>query len=143
MILIIINRPLDVYHGCIILLLFILVIFIPFQVVSQQNFNPVNSDLNNLSFKKDSLKQKDCQQKDIFDLLKRKNKTPKPPKKKMLLILPKISSNPTNGLQLGVGVSLGWFLGSRNTTRVSFLSSSVSVTTKKQFLSFVKSYVYM
>jgi len=137
------KRVSNYYRFHIIIVLIGSILFFPVLSMSQQSYDPVTSDVINApSAKKDSLKQKDCKQKDIFDLLRRKNKAPKPPKKSMLLVLPKISSNPTNGFQVGIGASLGWFLGPRETTRVSFISSSASVTTKKQFLSFIKSNIY-
>ena len=62
----------------------------------------------------DSLKtpkpDKVCEPKDIRDLFRKKNKKPKPPKKTSLLLLPNISSNPTNGFLLGVGGNLTTFL---------------------------------
>lgn len=91
---------------------------------------------------KDSLRQADCQQKDIFDLFRRKNKPEKPPKKMLMLILPKISSNPANGFLFGMGSSIGWRFGSQKATRVSFVNASVALTTKKQLLSYIKSNVY-
>jgi len=85
---------------------------------------------------------KNCEQKDIIDLIRRKSKPPRIPKRTMIIILPTVSSNPANGLLLGVGSSIGWYLGSRETTRVSFFGLSASVTTKNQFISFLKSSVY-
>jgi outer membrane protein assembly factor BamA len=82
------------------------------------------------------------EQKDIRDLLKKKNAPPKPPKKMMLLVLPNVSSNPANGLLLGVAGTAGWFWGPKETTRVSSLGFNAAYTTKKQFLSFAKSNVY-
>ncbi|MCD4731189.1 MAG: BamA/TamA family outer membrane protein, partial [Bacteroidales bacterium] len=85
---------------------------------------------------------KNCEQKDIKDLFRKKGKLPKPPKKTMVLILPNISSNPTNGFLLGVGGSIGWYFGSSETTRVSSVGFSAAFTTKNQFLAFAKSNVY-
>jgi len=92
--------------------------------------------------KTDSIPEKDCSQKDIKDLFGKKKKKKKPPRKTMLLILPNVSSNPANGFLLGVGGSTGWFLGPRETTRVSFAGFSAAYTTKDQFLSFIKSNIY-
>ena len=85
---------------------------------------------------------KDCTQKDIKDLFRKKGRSPKPPRKTMILILPNVSSNPANGFLLGVGGSVGWYFGPKETTRVSSVGFSAAVTTKDQFLSFVKSNVY-
>lgn len=46
---------------------------------------------------------KNCEQQDIGDLVKKKGKPRKPPKKTMMLVLPNVSSNPANGFLLGVG----------------------------------------
>ena len=85
---------------------------------------------------------RDCEQKDIKDLLRKKNKTPKPPKKMMILVLPNVGSNPANGFLLGVGGALGWYWGPKESTRVSTLGFSAVVTSKSQFLVFSKSNVY-
>jgi surface antigen Omp85-like protein len=84
----------------------------------------------------------DCQQKELADLLRKKGKPPKLPKKMLLLILPKISSNPTNGFTVGLGVTYGARFGPEKTTKVSMINLSVAVTSKKQFLSFIKSNVF-
>ena len=85
---------------------------------------------------------KDCEQKDIGDLFRKKDKPTKPPKKTMVLVLPNVSSNPANGFLLGAGGSVGWFFGPRETTRVSAAGFTAAFTTKNQFLSFIKSNVY-
>lgn len=95
----------------------------------------------------DSVKKKDCTQKDIGDVFrsifgKNKEKKLRKPKKFSFLILPNISSNPANGFLLGVGGNLAWYLGPRETTRISLIGFSAAVTSKQQFLSFVKSNVY-
>jgi hypothetical protein len=86
--------------------------------------------------------KKDCQQQAIGDLFRKKQKTPKPPKKFMALILPNISSNPSNGFLLGVGGTFGWYMGSKETTRVSAAPFTVAVTSKKQLITFIKSNIY-
>ena len=45
------------------------------------------------------------------DLFRKKEKAPKPPKKFMALVLPNVSSNPSNGFLLGVGGTFGWYMG--------------------------------
>ncbi len=82
---------------------------------------------------------KDCQQKAIGDLFRKKEKAPKSPKKFMALVLPNISSNPSNGFLLGVGGTFGWYMGPRENTRVSSAPFTVAVTSKKQLITFVKS----
>lgn len=102
--------------------------------------------LDSVSFS-DSIKKKDCEPKDLGDVFrsifaKNKEKKPRVPKKFSFLILPNISSNPANGFLLGVGGNLAWYLGPRETTRISLIGFSAAVTSKQQFLSFVKSNVY-
>lgn len=89
-----------------------------------------------------SKKEKECLQKDIGDLFRKKSKKQKPPRKSMLLVLPNISSNPANGLMLGVAGTAGFYLGPRSDTRVSSIGFNAAYTTKKQFLAFAKSNVY-
>lgn len=84
---------------------------------------------------------KNCQQKDLGDLFRKEGVT-KEPRKTMLLVLPNVSSNPVNGLLLGVAGSTGFYMGSRETTRVSSIGFNVAYTTKNQFLSFAKSNIY-
>jgi len=124
--------------------LFLLIIFFtPTLMQGQMQFKPVTlNELRVSKLKKDSLRKNECKQKDIHDLFRKKGKEAKPPKRVMLLILPRISSNPANGFLFGVGSSIGWYLGSRKTTRVSFIGASVVVTTKNQLLSFIKSSIY-
>jgi hypothetical protein len=86
--------------------------------------------------------EKECQQGAIGDLFKKKQKAPKPPKKFMALVLPNISSNPTNGFVFGVGGTFGWYMGSKENTRVSAAPFTVALTSKKQLISFVKSNIY-
>ena len=86
--------------------------------------------------------EKDCQQKAIGDLFRKKEKAPKAPKKFMALVLPNISSNPSNGFLLGVGGTFGWYMGPRENTRVSSAPFTVAVTSKKQLITFVKLNLY-
>jgi hypothetical protein len=86
--------------------------------------------------------QKECKQGAIGDLFRKKEKAPKPPKKFMALVLPNISSNPSNGFLLGVGGTFGWYMGPRENTRVSSAPFTVAVTSKKQLITFVKSNIY-
>jgi len=117
------------FTGIIILLSFII-------LSSNISYGQINDSV------KSTESTKNCEQKDIKDLFRKKGKLPKPPKKTMLLILPNISSNPTNGFLLGVGGSIGWYFGSSETTRVSSIGFSAAFTTKNQFLAFAKSNVY-
>jgi len=86
--------------------------------------------------------EKDCSPKDIRDLFRKKDKPPKKERNTMLLLLPNVSSNPANGLLIGAAGTAGFFLGSRASTRVSSLGFNAAYTTKKQFLSFLKSNIY-
>ena len=77
-----------------------------------------------------------------MDLLRKKDKPANPPKQVSMLILPTISSNPANGFLVGIGGNVVWFMGPRETTRISLIGFSASVTSKQQFLSFIKSSIY-
>jgi hypothetical protein len=85
---------------------------------------------------------KNCEQQAIGDLFRKKGKAPKPPKKLSALVLPNISSNPTNGFILGVGGAFGWFMGPRKTTKVSSAPFTAAVTSKSQLITFVKPNIY-
>jgi hypothetical protein len=90
--------------------------------------------------KTDSVKK--CQQGAIGDLFRKKDKAPKPPKKFLALVLPNISSNPTNGFLLGVGGSFGWYMGPKENTKVSSAPFTVAVTSKSQLITFLKHNIY-
>lgn len=92
----------------------------------------------------DTVKQvvRECKQGAIGDLFRKKDKPPKPPKKFMALVLPNISSNPSNGFVLGVGGTFGWYMGPKENTRVSAAPFTVAGTSKRQLISFVKSNIY-
>lgn len=85
--------------------------------------------------------QKNCPQKDLGDLFRKEGVT-REPRKTMLLVMPNVSSNPLNGLLLGVAGSTGFYLGGRENSRVSAIGFNVAYTTKNQFLAFAKSNVY-
>jgi hypothetical protein len=91
---------------------------------------------------KESTSGTDCYPKALGSLFRKKDKPPKPPKNYSALILPNISSNPANGLLLGVGGSLGWWFGPKETTRVSFAGFTAAWTTKNQWIFFIKSNAY-
>jgi hypothetical protein len=86
--------------------------------------------------------ERNCEQKAIGDLFRKKGKPPKPPKKFMALVLPNISSNPTNGFLLGVGGSFGWYMGPKETTKVSGAPFTLAVTSKRQMIFFLKPNIY-
>ncbi|MCX6247357.1 MAG: BamA/TamA family outer membrane protein [Bacteroidetes bacterium] len=85
---------------------------------------------------------KECKQGAIGDIFRKKEKTPKPPKKFMALVLPNISSNPSNGFLLGVGGSFGWYMGPKENTKVSSAPFTVAVTSKSQLITFLKHNIY-
>ncbi len=85
---------------------------------------------------------KNCEQQAIGDLFRKEGKTPKPPKKLSALVLPNISSNPTNGFILGIGGALGWYMGPKETTKVSAAPFTAAVTSKSQLITFVKPNIY-
>jgi len=100
------------------------------------------SGADTLKAQKD-LHEKNCEQQDVGDLFRKKGKAEKPPRKFSALVLPNISSNPTNGFILGIGGALGWFMGPRNTTSVSSAPFTIAVTSKNQFISFIKPNIYL
>jgi hypothetical protein len=79
-------------------------------------------------------------------LFPRNKKNPVPQEKAAknysLLVLPNVSSNPANGLLIGVGGSAGWWFGPRENTNVSSAGFTLAYTTKKQFLLFAKHNAY-
>lgn len=85
---------------------------------------------------------RNCEQQAIGDLFRKKGKEPKPPKKLSALVLPNISSNPTNGFILGVGGAFGWRMGPQETTRISSAPFTAAVTSKNQLITFVKPNIY-
>ena len=85
---------------------------------------------------------KNCHQEAIGDLFRKKEKSPKAPRKFMALVLPNISSNPTNGFLLGVGGSFGWYMGPRENTKVSSAPFTLAITSKNQLIAFLKHNVY-
>jgi hypothetical protein len=89
-----------------------------------------------------SKKDKECYQMDIGDVFRKGAKKTKPPRKTMLLVLPNVSYNPVNGFLMGVAGSAGFYLGNRETTRVSSIGFNAAYTTKNQFLFFAKSNIY-
>lgn len=125
------------FHTCILFLLF--PIFLNGQTRYHSKWEPPPLYPVPLT---DTIKDDDCQQKDIMDLLRKKDKPAKPPKRVSLLILPTIASNPANGFIYGVGGNVVWYLGPRKTTRISLIGFSATYTTKNQFLSFIKSSLY-
>ncbi|MFO7614075.1 MAG: BamA/TamA family outer membrane protein [Bacteroidales bacterium] len=86
--------------------------------------------------------EKDCRPKSLGDLFRKKDLPPRPPKNFTALVLPNISSNPSNGLLLGVGGALGWWFGPKETTRISSAGFTAAWTTKNQWIFFVKSNAY-
>jgi hypothetical protein len=89
-----------------------------------------------------SLSEGDCVQKDLRDLFRGSKPPKKAQRKSMLLVLPNISSNPANGLIMGVAGSTGFYLGPQESTRVSSIGFSAAYTTKNQFIAFAKSNIY-
>jgi len=89
-----------------------------------------------------SVPEKNCEQQAIGDLFRKKGKAPKPPKKLSALVLPNISSNPTNGFILGVGGAFGWYMGPKESTKVSSAPFTAAVTSKSQLITFVKPNIY-
>ena len=86
--------------------------------------------------------ERNCEQQAIGDLFRKKDKAPKTPKKLSALILPNISSNPTNGFILGVGGAFGWRMGPKENTSISAAPFTAAVTSKSQLITFVKPNIY-
>lgn len=86
--------------------------------------------------------EKKCEQQAIGDLFRKEGKAEKPPKKLSALVLPNISSNPTNGFILGVGGAFGWFMGPKESTKVSSAAFTAAITSKSQLITFVKPNIY-
>jgi hypothetical protein len=86
-----------------------------------------------------------CEQQALGDWirqLRNKEENTKPPKSFSALVLPNISSNPTNGFILGIGGALGWRMGPKENTSVSSAPFTIAVTSKSQLISFVKPNIY-
>ncbi len=86
-----------------------------------------------------------CEQQALGDWirqLRNKEEKTKPPKSFSALVLPNISSNPTNGFILGIGGALGWRMGPKENTSVSSAPFTVAVTSKSQLITFVKPNIY-
>ena len=121
-----------------------LILFLPGIIFSQQD----NSSQGAGSTAADTLNSeisepvKDCEQQAIGDLFRKKGKAPKPPKKLSALVLPNISSNPTNGFVLGVGGAFSWYMGPKENTKVSSAPFNAAVTSKNQLITFVKPNIY-
>jgi hypothetical protein len=85
-----------------------------------------------------------CQQKDIWEVLFRKQ--PKPPdtsRKLHTFFMPYLGLSPTKGLQLGVGGTLTWYMGKSPLTNQSAASATIEFTTKNQKMFQLKSNVYL
>lgn len=86
-----------------------------------------------------------CEQQALGDWirqLRHKEEKTKPPQTFSALVLPNISSNPTNGFVLGVGGGLGWLMGPKENTSVSSAPFTVAITSKSQMISFIKPNIY-
>jgi hypothetical protein len=90
----------------------------------------------------DGKDDKNCYPQALGSIFRKKDKPPKPPKNFTALVLPNISSNPANGLLLGVGGSLGWWFGPKETTHISGAGFTAAWTTKNQWIFFFKSNAY-
>jgi hypothetical protein len=91
---------------------------------------------------KDQKAARDCEPQALGSVFRKKDVPPKPPKNFTALVLPNISSNPANGLLLGVGGSLGWWFGPKETTHISGAGFTAAWTTKNQWIFFFKSNAY-
>jgi hypothetical protein len=87
-------------------------------------------------------KNTDCRQGEIWDLVRKKDKPPKPVKKFSALVYPKISYNPTNGFLFGAGGIFGWNFDPQATTKISGGIFTIAYTTKNQLIAYFKSNTY-
>jgi hypothetical protein len=129
------------------LIVFMLPSKVSSQVYNLETSEPYAERLEEPSLYPKKEKEKECQPQDLGDLFrsifgKNKEREPRAAKKFSYLILPNISSNPANGFLLGAGGNLAWYLGPMESTRISLVGFSAAVTTKEQFISFVKSNIY-
>lgn len=89
--------------------------------------------------------EKDCADKDIKDILRRKDREIVEPKieikKPYIILIPVIASSPATGFQLGAAGQGAWFNGPPTDTRISQASANVTVTGKGQVLITMKSTV--
>jgi hypothetical protein len=83
-----------------------------------------------------------CIQQDLRDFMRGSKPEKMEQGKSMLLVLPNISSNPANGLLIGVAGSTGFYLGSKESTRVSSIGFNAAYTSRNQFIAFAKSNIY-
>ena len=100
------------------------------------------SPLTVLSSPQGLLSADTCMQQDIMDLLRKKGKPPREPRRFSILVLPSVSANPSNGLLIGLSGPIGWRVGNDPNTNVSGANVSLTVTTKKQLISFIKTNIY-
>jgi hypothetical protein len=131
------------------ILLLISFVLIGFSTLFAQESYNVQRDERNMgdtAKTKKSKEDKNCQPQALGDWIKqvlgKEESKPKPLKDFNALVLPNISSNPTNGFILGVGGALSWYMGSRETTRVSAAGFTVAYTSKNQLISFIKPNIY-
>lgn len=103
----------------------------------------VNGQAQPDTIKQDKKDTSECPQEDIGDLLRKKGTPPPPHKNFNALVMPYISSNPTNGFLLGISGAFSWFMGPESTTRVSSAPFNIAVTSKKQFISFLKTNIFL
>ena len=94
------------------------------------------------STKQEKHSSKNCEPQAIGDLFRKKGEPQKPPRKTSVLVLPNISSNPTNGFLLGIGGGFGWYMGTKENTKVSSTNFTAAVTSKQQLITFVKPNIY-
>lgn len=114
-----------------------------FLALAQQNDSTQKTNTSGADTLNAATSAGNCEQQALGDLFNRKkDKAPKTDKKFMALVLPNISSNPTNGIILGVGGTLGWYMGPKENTRVSAAPFTLAVTSKDQLISFVKPNFY-
>jgi hypothetical protein len=84
----------------------------------------------------------DCVQLQIGDLFSKNKTSTRPPKKSMILALPNVSYNPANGFTAGATGSIGFYIGPRESTRVSSIGFNLAVTSKRQLIATIKSNLF-
>lgn len=144
-----IREHLREFYKVVLIGLTLLFFFAEFPETNAREADPAGilEDIVSDTLKQDSsISHKECPQKDLGDLVhglfNKKDKPRKPPRKFMALVLPNISSNPSNGFVLGVGGTFNWYMGPHELTLVSAAPFNVALTSRKQLISFVKPNIY-
>ena len=125
---------------------FILFIFLTPHVKAFNKFEHFSDSTRN-TVSEDSTGMDNSEVKDVSDILndifgKNKERKPRMENSGSMLILPNISYNPSNGFLYGLGGNFAFYLGPKETTRVSYVKLAANYTTKNQFIAYIKSSLF-